>query len=68
MPAAKVPRGRVPAGMQYVILDASGRQRKVIGSGVATAMGVDCVQVKCPKAIVKAARGKTVRCWRCGNS
>lgn len=57
---------RVPANTTYVVVNKKGEKTREYKSGEAMPNITDCVQIKCPKAIVRAAEGKGVRCWRCG--
>jgi len=64
--ATEILRAHVPAGAAYVVVNNRGRKVREFSSGQATGMGPACVPVVCPTAIVRAAPGKQVACWRCG--
>jgi hypothetical protein len=59
---------RVPKDTTYVVVNKKGEKTREYKSGEAFPNVTDCVQIKCPKAIIQAAHGKGVRCWRCGNN
>ena len=57
---------RVPPNTTYVVVNKKGEKTREYKAGEAMP-NTDCVQIKCPKVLVRAGQGKTVRCWRCGN-
>jgi hypothetical protein len=57
---------RVPPNTTYLVVNKKGQKTREYNSGEALP-NTDCVQIKCPKVLVRAGQGKTVRCWRCGN-
>src|SRR6266567_189479 len=59
---------RVPQDTTYVVVNKKGQKTREYKGGEAMPDVYDCVEIKCPRAIVKAANGKGVRCWRCGNN
>jgi hypothetical protein len=60
--------GRVPKDSTYVVVNKKGEKTREYKAGEAMPDVTDCVEIKCPKAIVRAGNGKGVRCWRCGNN
>ena len=53
---------------RYVVLNKRGEKTREYGPGEEMPDDGSCVEIKCPKSVKDAGRGKTIRCWRCGTN